>query len=249
MLNASRPPLPSAPASAHRLRLLLLALPALLAACGARSPGSELFPLDSGHRWTYDVKTEWENNIVEHERLVFSSHGSERLEDGPAFRRHGDSGVDYWLRADATGIYRVASKSDLDAEPKPDAERRYVLKQPIAPGTSWQASTTAYLLQRRQEFPREIRHSHPAIPMVYTIDAVGQSVDTRAGHFDGCVRVRGAATLKLFADPVVGWRDLALNTTEWYCPGAGLVKLVREEPANSTFLAGGTLTMELTEWQ
>ena len=64
MLNASRLLLPRALASAHRLRLLLLALPAVLAACGQRSPGSELFPLDSGHRWTYDVKTEWDNNIV-----------------------------------------------------------------------------------------------------------------------------------------------------------------------------------------
>jgi hypothetical protein len=29
----------------------------------------------------------------------------------------------------------------------------------------------------------------------------------------------------------------------------GLVRLVREEPAGSTFLTGGTMTMELIEWQ
>jgi hypothetical protein len=29
----------------------------------------------------------------------------------------------------------------------------------------------------------------------------------------------------------------------------GLAKLVRSEPAQSTFLTGGTLTLELTEWQ
>ena len=41
-----------------------------------------------------------------------------------------------------------------------------------------------------------------------------------------------------------------LITTEWYCPGPGLVKLTRAEPtANSTFLSGGSFTMELTEWQ
>jgi hypothetical protein len=228
--------------------LAAAAVAAGVAGCGSGAPGRELFPLDGGHRWVYDVATEWENNVVEHETRVFTSHGSERLEDGPAWRRRSDSGVEYWLRADDSGIYRVASKSDLDAEPKPDAQRRYVLKAPITVGTAWQASTTAYLLQRRAEFPREIRHSHPDIPMVYTIEAVGQALDTRAGHFEGCVRVRGAASLKLFADPVVGWRDLALATTEWYCPGAGLVKLVRSEPAESTFLTGGTLTMELTEW-
>lgn len=237
------------PAAAGPLAsLAALAALASLTGCGNGTPGRELFPLADGHRWVYDVATEWENNVVEHETRVFTSHGSDRLADGPAWRRRSDSGVDYWLRADDSGIYRVASKSDLDAEPKPDAQRRYVLKAPIAVGTAWQASTTAYLLQRRAEFPREIRHSHPDIPMVYTIEAVGQALETRAGRFEGCVRVRGAATLKLFADPVVGWRDLALATTEWYCPGAGLVKLVRSEPAQSTFLTGGTLTMELTEW-
>jgi len=55
--------------------------------------------------------------------------------------------------------------------------------------------------------------------------------------------------MRLFADPVVGWRDLPLTTTEWYCKGVGLVRVVREEPAASTFLSGGTLTMELTSWE
>jgi hypothetical protein len=227
-----------------------LALPLTLGLSGCGQPaGADLFPLSQGHHWAYDVKTEWENNLVEHETYEFSSHGSERLEEGGrAFRRHSASGVDYWLRADDTGIYRVASKTDLDAEPKPDAKPRYVLKFPLAVGTNWQSSTTAYLLKRNQEFPPEIKHSHPNIPMNYVIEALGEKVATRAGEFSGCVRVKGSATVKLFADPVVGWKDMPLTTLEWYCPGVGLVKLERREPANSTFLAGGTLTMELTQW-
>mgnify|MGYP003338694896 CR=1 FL=1 len=73
-------------------------------------------------------------------------------------------------------------------------------------------------------------------------------VQTRAGAFKGCLRVKGEAALKLFADPVVGWQDMPLTTLEWYCPGVGLVRLERHEPANSTFLAGGDLTMELLSW-
>lgn len=221
---------------------------AALSGCG-QPAGAELFPLGQGRSWTYDVKTEWENNTLEHETRVFSGHGSETLEDGArAFRRRSESGVDYWLRADDSGIYRVASKTDLDAEPKRDPAPRYVLKFPLQPGTSWQAPTTAYLLKRNQEFPPEIRHSHPSIPMTYAIEALGQRVSTRAGVFEGCVRVKGTASVRLFADPVVGWKDMPLTTLEWYCPGTGLVKLVRSEPANSTFLAGGTLTMELISW-
>ncbi len=228
----------------------LVAIATALAGCSAAAPSTGFFPLESGHRWTYDVKTEWDNNIVEHDALVLSTHGSDNhLEGGPALRRRSDDGVDYWLRSDETGVYRVASKSDLDAEPKLDAHRRYVLKFPLAPGSSWQATTTAYLLKRRNEFPREIRHTHPAIPMTYTIEALGEKVQTRAGAFANCLRVKGAAAVRVYADPVVGWRDMPLSTTEWYCDGVGLVRLVRDEPAQATFLTGGTLTMELVAWQ
>jgi hypothetical protein len=223
---------------------LLLAL----AGC-SRPPAAELFPLDKGHRWTFETTTTYENNVTERETQVFTSLGRDNLESGSAWRRHGDSGVDYWLRSDATGIYRVASKSDIEAAPQPDKPVRYVLKMPLAVGTSWQASTTAYLLRRTQEFPPEIRHTHPAVPMTYSIDALDQALSTRAGQFKGCVRVKGQSTLKLFADPVVGWKDLPLTTLEWYCPGVGLTRLERHEPAHSTFLTGGDLTLELVEWE
>jgi len=229
----------------RRATLMLL----LLAGCGAAPQDDSLFPLAAGHRWAYELTTEWENNVVEHEPRVIETLGRERLESGEAWRRRSDSGVDYWLKSDAAGIYRVATKSELQDEPQPDKEPRFVLKAPVAVGTSWRASTTAYLLQRRQEFPREIRHGHPAVPMTYTIEALGEKLRLRAGAFENCVRVRGVAALRLFADPVVGWKDMPLVTTEWYCAGVGLVKLVREEPAESTFLTGGRLTMELVEWR
>ena len=70
-----------------------------------------------------------------------------------------------------------------------------------------------------------------------------------AGSFAHCVRVKGVAMLRLFADPVNGFKDMPLTTLEWYCPGVGLVRVERREPANSTFLTGGTMTMELMEWE
>ncbi|MEX8519178.1 MAG: hypothetical protein AB3X44_11770 [Leptothrix sp. (in: b-proteobacteria)] len=232
---------------------LLLVTSALLASCSGERPGASYFPLDAGHRWTYQLSSEWENNTTDKEMVVLSALGRESLESvgisGAAWHRRSESGVDYWLRSDETGVYRVASKSDVEMEPKADTPARYVLKAPIALGTSWQASTTAYLLKRRSEFPPEIRHSHPAVPMIYVIDALGLKVETQAGSFDGCLRVKGSGTVKLFADPVVGWQDMPLTTFEWYCPGVGLVKLERSEPANSTFLLGGTLKMELMSWQ
>lgn len=236
--------------AAAPLGTLALSATLALGGCSGPPPSTSYFPLDKGHRWVYDVASEWDNNTVDHEPLVLSTHGEEPLESGGrAWRRRSASGVDYWLRADDSGIFRIATKTDLQAEPEADKAPRYVLKTPLAVGTQWQASTTAYLLRRRAEFPPEIRHTHPPVIMQYRIEALGDTVSTRAGQFTDCIRVQGQAVMKLFADPVNGFRDIPLLTREWYCKGAGLVKLQREEQApQSTFLSGGTLTMELIEW-
>ena len=235
--------------SRARAALLAAAVLALLAGC-KEPPGSSLFPLEEGRRWTYRLSSEWENDTRERETVVLSNLGRDSaLESGSAWHRRSDTGLDYWLRADATGIYRVAAKSDVDAEPKPDPTPRFVLKAPIAVGTSWQTTTTTYLMRRNSEFPPEIRHAHPSVPVVRTIEALDDRVEVPAGRFEQCVRVKGLALLRLFADPVNGFKDMPLTTLGWYCPGVGLVKVERREPANSTFLTGGTMTMELMEWQ
>ena len=231
--------------------LLVVVLP-VLASCGPSAPDAVLFPLAAGHRWTYRVVTRDDDGSSARETLTIRTLGAEataELGDAPAWRRRSDEGVDYWLRADASGIYRVGSKSDAEEAPRADKPRRYVLKTPFTPGTQWQSSTTSYLLMRRNEFPREIRHSAAGVPMTYQIEAVDQSVDVPAGHFDGCLRVVGSATLKLYADPVKGWRDIPLATTEWYCPRVGLVRLERSETARYAYVTGGTRTLELESWQ
>lgn len=221
----------------------------VLAACGSSAPGDSYFPLDSGHRWTYDVRTSRDHG-EERETLALSTLDSDTLDGATTWRRRSDSGLDYWLKSDDSGIYRVAMKTDLDADPTQDPERRYVLKQPLKPGTEWSASTVPYLLERRQGFPKEIRHSHQPVAMGYVIEATGEQVETPAGRFADCLRVKGKASMRLYADAVAGWADIPLVTTEWYCKGVGLVRLVREETVKtSNFLSGGTLTMELRSYE
>jgi hypothetical protein len=232
--------------------LILAGLAAVLAGCGKAAPADTLFPLDAGHVWTYRVTTELESEAPSTRELTLRTLGAEPLPalDGrPAWRRRSDDGVDYWLRSDAGGIYRVASKSDLMEDPMPDTPVRFVLKAPYAVGTQWQSSTTAYLLMRRSDFPREMRHTHKNIAMDYRIEAADEPLQTPAGRFDHCLRVKGSASVRVYVDPASGWRDLPLTTLEWYCPGVGLARLERREPVASPFLTGGSLTMELAEWQ
>ena len=225
---------------------------AMLPGCGGPAAGNPLFPLERGHAWTYRVTTELENEAPQSRELTLRTLGAEPLPglDGqPAWRRRSDDGVDYWLRSDATGIYRVASKNDLMEDPVADTPARFVLKAPYVVGTQWQASTTAYLLMRRSDFPREIRHTHKNLSMQYQIEAIGEVLNTPAGRFENCLRVKGSASARVYVDPTSGWRDLPLTTLEWYCPGVGLARLERTEPVASPFLTGGSLTMELASWQ
>ena len=142
---------------------------------------------------------------------------------------------------------RIARESA--AQPLPDNSPHFVLKAPFAVGTQCQAPTTAYLLTRHNEFPSEIRHLHPSIPMNHQIEALNHAVDTPAGHFDRCLRVKGVASVRIYADPTAGWRNMLLTTLEWYCVGVGLARMERSEPAKSAFLTGGTRTLELESWQ
>lgn len=227
-----------------------LAVALLVAACGEpKAPSAELFPLAPGHVWTYRQQVEMEDGSQDTTALVLRTRAPEDFDGKPAFRRHSDDGVDYWLRRDASGVFRVAMGHELQAEPTKDATPRYVLKEPLAVGTEWPSTSVAYLLKRRQGFPTELRHEPKPVAMRYQIEALDDSVSVPAGRYERCLRVKGEGVLKLFADPTNGWRDLPLTTLEWYCPGPGLVKLVRKEPAGSPFIVGGQLTLELRDWQ
>lgn len=234
-------------------RLVALSLGcALLAGCDAPR-GDALFPLASGHRWEYRMTTTYEDPTVapQEERLMLEAQGADAVGGATAWRRQSASGMAYWLRSDETGIYRVASRGPLDPEPRVDIPVRYVLKAPFAAGTSWEATTTPYVLQRRNEFPHELRHldRYRTLDMKYRIEQVGQQVRTPAGSFSGCVVVHGVAEIRLLVDELFAYREVPLHGREWYCPQVGLVRQERVEHSPTKFLLGGTVTLELVDWE
>jgi hypothetical protein len=158
-------------------------------------------------------------------------------------RRHSE-GVTFYLVADALGVRRVAHRTDLDPEPIPDTEAHWVLKAPYTVGTEWTTPTVPHLLQRLNEHPRELKHTHKAL-MTWRIEAVDDEVSTPAGTHRHCLRVVGQAQLNLYTDPVNGFNNVPLIGREWYCKGVGLVRFEREEAVPPGFLTGGKLVAEL----
>ena len=222
----------------------------LLSACGSGNSEKSFFPLDEGRSWTYRVTKDLDDATeLDVDTLAFSMKGTQALESGPAQRRHSSNGVDYFLKSDDTGVYRAASRDTLDVNPKPDNPPRFVLKKPYVVGTQWQATTMPYVLQRRNEFPKEVRYTTKPIMMVYAIAALAQKVETQAGVFEGCIKVVGEARIRLYVDAQFNWREIPLFTTEWYCPGVGLVRQERLETSPSKFMRGGTVTLDLISYK
>ena len=227
-----------------------LALLGVVAGCSRRDSEKSFFPLDQGRTWTYRItKNIDEATEPDIDHLSFAMKGPKQFESGPAQRRHSDNGVDYFLRSDEQGIYRVGSRNTLDENPTPDHPPRFVLKKPFVVGTQWQAATVPYLLQRRNEVPKEVRYTSKPIMMVYTIESLDQKVETPAGQFEGCIKVMGEAKIKLYVDAQLSWRDIPLFTSEWYCPGVGLVRVERVETSPSKFMRGGSQTLDLVDYK
>lgn len=233
---------------APRAAFVACALAALSGCAAGPAEDDTLFPLREGRSWTYRVSTVVDEAPTLRETLTLRNRGVDRIDGAPSWRRRSDAGIEYWHRADATGIYRIAARNPLQREPQVDPERRYVLRKPYVVGTEWEASTVAYLLARRNEIPREVRHTHKPSRMVYRIEAVGERVQTAAGSFDGCLRVSGRADVRLYVDAMFQWRDIPLTTLEWYCPGVGLVRLERTEATPTRFMVGGKVTLDLAAW-
>lgn len=232
---------------------LALAL-ALLTGC-ERAPhpageAAEWMPLAQGRSHTYRVTTvagdAAESGSPEVTEWTLASLGPGPLtgwEGQTIWLRHHSEGVTYFLQASDQGIRRVATQADIDAEPTADPEPRWVLKAPIRVGTEWTTPTVPYLLARKNEYPRELKHTHK-LPMTWRIDRVDDTVTTPAGTHSPCLRVEGQGELNLYTDPVNGFRNVPIVGREWYCKGVGLVKFEREEAVPKGFMTGGRITAE-----
>jgi len=216
---------------------------AMLSACNPSS-GPEWFPLRAGDEVRYAVTY---SGDVANESVIWTlrTQGPVRFEGEQLMSRHHSQGVAYFFKVDDKGVRRVAHQTDLDREPQADHPQRWVLKAPYQVGTEWSTPTVPYLLQRKNEYPRELKHSHSTL-MNWRIESINETVTTSEGQkWSPCMKVIGTGHLNLYTDPVNGFSDVPLISREWYCQHVGLVKFEREERVTAGFLLGGLLSAEL----
>lgn len=229
--------------------IVILFCLSLLAACD-QPASDDYFPLNQGLRWEYQMTIEHPERL-DTQSLMIESKGQTRLKQEIVSIRATSDGTDYYLAQRADGIYRLAKRSLVEAEPHLDPSPRMVLPLPIAQakGKTWSLITQPYLIERVFEGQDVMTVDMLQFPMTYSVLSVDESVEVAAGRFSHCILVEGQADLSLYADARKGNSIIPITTREWYAPGVGLVKLEREEPLDTEVYKGGKITMELLRFE
>lgn len=228
-------------------RLLVLLL--VLAGCTSPDISDSYFPLEKGLEWRYKLQTTKPDGSVELGNYSVKNAGSGKFNDKSIHIRRTSNGTDYYLEQRSNGIYRVAKRIITQPEAVADIPERQVLPALDSETSNliWNATTAAYAIHRTHPYESMV-NKNIHIEMAYSIEARDETVAVPAGRFEHCIRVEGTAEISLYTDPAAGYRDIGLTTTEWYAPGVGLVKLIRNEPLNTDVFKGGTVIMELLEF-
>lgn len=251
------------------MRAAWFLLTLMLAACDrgeepAQAAGSagSYFPLAPGSNWQYQVTMEADGKSTQITQQI-SALAPTRHEDRTVHVRRSEQqdniGVEYWLESDASGVRRIAHRTDAYQEPVMDASPRTVLKLPLKLDATWTAPTVTYGVLRNVDFPRKVKEAASTM-MTYTVEALDQKVTVPAGSFENCARIKGRAEVTLdmgqvrvragdtlYTDANARMRRVPIVHTEWYCQGVGLVKVERLEAITLNFSNAERILMELTQ--
>jgi len=194
----------------------------LLALAGCGRPGNDYFPLDPGLNWDYRVTVAIKGE-AQVQRLLLGSLPPKTV-DGVAYypRRLLDGQMEYHERT-AEGVVTVdpvSGKKDLVLPPGPKT------------GAKWQGGTHIFFLEVTGVFaPTFEERVQTTIPLEFTVEADDDTVTVGAGTFEHCLRVK--ATGSIFAGSTLrdfmGIRFIQVEQTDWYAPGVGLIRRVRNE--------------------
>lgn len=226
---------------------------ASLSGCDSSSNPSDMsagyFPLQEGRSWTYRVVTSLIGDAPVTRTLSIENIGKKNFREKPYWLRRTSNGTDYYLGADATGVYRYGKRTLVELSPRLDASPRMVMPLPIPRkvGRSWSVLTQSYTLHRvlpNYEPPTEnIAHFH----MTYSVVGLDEEVTVPAGTFKHCLLIEGQAQIDQYAGSSTHEDDgeIEITTREWYAPNVGMVKMERTEPLDGSVFKGGKVVMEL----
>lgn len=214
----------------------LISLPALFS-CG--QPSNPYFPLEMGLTREYSIrKTAGENTVLQ--KLIVSGLPSRNVNGRTVYPQQSASGTVYYYVQSPEGIKLINIDSNQEIT---------ILGTPLEKGTQWQQHTRVHLLDIRNE---TFSTNEPSvkldsdIPLAVTIENVGETTTVPAGTFPGCIKITAEGSAQI-NQRALGIRTIHVIQTEWYAPGAGLIKRIRNETTEPAEYRGEYI-QELENW-
>lgn len=214
-------------------------LVAVLLAATACAPEPDYLPLEAGRWWYYAV----ESTVLDETnraRVIMANLGPARLDGQRVYlRRRQAHALDY-LQYDGEhperGVRRVAHRRPGPTGIVRDQPARVLLREDGA----WRVPSTLGLIESRT-FAAQDRIIPRRVALDLSKRVVRRDATTTvpAGHFTACLLVVGEGRVAVRTDRGNASAMVTVRTREWYARGIGLVRLEREERADSTFLRNG----------
>jgi len=207
-----------------RSRILLVpAAATLLAAAGCSPRSTDYFPLGTEQSWEYHITRTIKGETHE-QKLIVTNLPVFTGDDGAVYypRRRLD-GLAEWYQRNEKGIFRVDPATN---------ERSQVLPAGLKAGARWQEPAQIRFLEMGGTFSSAFKErAQNMITLDYAVEDLDATVEVGAGTFRRCMRIRGSGSM--FAgsllESFLRIRFIKIEQTDWYAPGVGLVKRVRNE--------------------
>jgi hypothetical protein len=187
------------------------------------------YPLEAGFAWQYRVSLTQGGSLTTTTADVANLQPADVLGRKAVPQRSemfGQSLVRYLVK-DWRGVFEYAQQAGSDGTPVGKDAPNYVLRVPVADGTTWSSTWQSTPEGRQVSFPT-----------VKAIAATDETVMVPAGTFSGCIRLKviGTAQVNLTSGPAT----IKVQGDEWYAPEIGFIKGAFRETVNS-----GEVTTEL----
>jgi hypothetical protein len=158
-------------------------------------------------------------------------------------------GSSNFLQVNDQGIRLAGRAGTGDGQTTRADPNHYIFHFPLAVGKEWQDTTVSRALIKTGPPQKTEFHINAQVPVTVKIESLTDAVSVPAGTFADCMRI----TLKgdTFADAgnYVGLTIVKINETDWYAPGVGLIKSIRQESTTSKALDRGEIVLELESYR
>lgn len=202
--------------------LLPVTMTWLFAASGCGTHAPDYFPLGTKQSWEYRTTRKIKGETHE-QKLIVANLPAVKKEDAVYYpRRRLDDRMEWYQRtADGTFLIDPAAGS-----------RVRMLPANLKAGVHWNEPTRIMFLEMSGTFSATFKErAAAALSLDYVIEGMDDMVDVTAGHFVDCMRIRGTGSnfAGSLLETYLKIRFIKIEQTDWYAPGVGLVKRVRNE--------------------